>query len=161
VFLAGNGGAVPRHAELFATDVPPSKVIRIIDRFIMYYIRTADKLMRTARWVEGFEGGLDRLKKIIIDDELGICADLDREMDDLVGTYYDEWKGVVEDPERRKHFRQFVNTVRLPKLGKRTQLTSTIGRAKASDRDYHRERSASTCRLGESCEFSTMIFGRG
>jgi nitrite reductase (NAD(P)H) len=94
VYLAGNGGANPKHAQLFATDVPPSKVIRIIDRFIMYYIRTADKLMRTARWIEQMQGGIERLKKIIIDDELGICADLDREMDELVGTYYDEWRWV-------------------------------------------------------------------
>lgn len=110
LFLAGNGGANPRHAQLFATDVPPSQVIRMIDRFIIYYIRTADKLMRTARWIEQFEGGLERLKKIIIHDELGICAELDKQMDELVGTFYDEWKAVVQDPERRKQFRQFVNT---------------------------------------------------
>ncbi|KZT30290.1 nitrite reductase [Neolentinus lepideus HHB14362 ss-1] len=110
VFLAGNGGSNPRHATLFATDVPPSKVIRIIDRFLMYYIRTADKLMRTARWVEQFEGGIERLKKILLDDELGICAELEKEMDELVGTYYDEWAAVVKDLTRRKQFRQFVNT---------------------------------------------------
>ncbi|TFK51421.1 nitrite reductase [Heliocybe sulcata] len=110
IFLAGNGGSTPRHATLFATDVPPSKVIRTIDRFLMYYIRTADKLMRTARWVEQFEGGIERLKKILLDDELGICAELDKEMDELVGTYYDEWAAVVKDPNRRKQFRQFVNT---------------------------------------------------
>ncbi|EPQ53160.1 nitrite reductase [Gloeophyllum trabeum ATCC 11539] len=110
IFLAGNGGSNPRHATLFATDVPPSRVIRIIDRFLMYYIRTADKLMRTARWVEQFEGGVERLKKILLDDELSICAELEKEMDELVGTYYDEWAAVVKDPSRRKQFRQFVNT---------------------------------------------------
>ncbi|KAH0839338.1 hypothetical protein J3R83DRAFT_20 [Lanmaoa asiatica] len=110
VFLAGNGGSVPRHATLFATDVPPSKVIRILDRFLMYYIRTADKLMRTARWVEQFEGGIERLKRILLDDELGICEELEKQMDELVGTYSDEWSEVVKSPERRKQFRQFVNT---------------------------------------------------
>ncbi|KAB5593146.1 Nitrite reductase (NAD(P)H) large subunit [Ceratobasidium theobromae] len=110
IYLAGNGGSNPRHATLFATDVPPSKVVRIIDRFLMFYIRTADKLMRTARWIEQFEGGIEKLKKIILEDELGICADLDQEMDALVGTYQCEWTAVVRDPERRKQFRQFVNT---------------------------------------------------
>ncbi|KAG9119852.1 hypothetical protein FRC07_004917 [Ceratobasidium sp. 392] len=110
VYLAGNGGSNPRHGTLFATDVPPSKVVRIIDRFLMFYIRTADKLMRTARWIEQFEGGIEKLKKVILDDELGICADLDSEMDALVGTYQCEWTTVVKDPERRKEFRQFVNT---------------------------------------------------
>ncbi|KAF8491117.1 nitrite reductase [Gautieria morchelliformis] len=110
VYIAGNGGAKPRHGTLFATNVPPSKVVRIIDRYLMFYIRTADKLMRTARWVESFEGGVQKLKKILLDDELGICADLEREMDALVGTYADEWTAVVKSPERRKQFRQFVNT---------------------------------------------------
>jgi len=110
VFLAGNGGTNPRHATLFAKDVPPSKVVRILDRFLMYYIHTADKLMRTARWVEQFEGGIERLKKILLDDELGICEELEKEMEALVGTYYDEWSVVVKDPARRRQFRQFVNT---------------------------------------------------
>lgn len=66
VFLAGNGGSNPRHATLFAKDVPPSKVLRILDRFLMYYIRTADKLMRTARWVEQFEGGIEVCRTILI-----------------------------------------------------------------------------------------------
>lgn len=106
-------------------------MIRILDRFVMYYIRTADKLMRTARWLEGMEGGIEvsallvsvatkllnacwyiqKLRRVILDDELGICADLEREMDALVGTYYDEWRAVVDDPQRQKQFRQFVNTV--------------------------------------------------
>ncbi|KAG1736104.1 uncharacterized protein EDB91DRAFT_1142842 [Suillus paluster] len=110
IFLAGNGGSNPRHATLFATDVPPSKVVRILDRFLMYYIHTADKLMRTARWVEQFDGGMERLKKILLDDELGICEDLEREMGELIGSYADEWKAVVNDPARRRQFRQFVNT---------------------------------------------------
>ncbi|KAI0086009.1 nitrite reductase [Irpex rosettiformis] len=110
VFICGNGGAVPKHAVLFATDVPPSKVVRIVDRFLMYYIRTADKLMRTARWLEQMDGGIERLKKVLLDDELGICAELEQEMDELVGTYFDEWKTVVDDQERQKQFRQFVNT---------------------------------------------------
>lgn len=110
IFLAGNGGSNPRHATLFAKDVPPSKVIQILDRFLMYYIHTADKLMRTARWVEQFDGGIERLKTILLDDELGICADLEREMSELIGSYADEWKAVVDDPARRRQFRQFVNS---------------------------------------------------
>ncbi|TCD62454.1 hypothetical protein EIP91_006881 [Steccherinum ochraceum] len=110
IFICGNGGANPRHATLFARDVPPSRVIRILDRFLMYYIRTADRLMRTARWLESMEGGIEKLKKVVLEDELGICSDLEQEMDSLVGTYYDEWRSVVNDPERQKQFRQFTNT---------------------------------------------------
>ncbi|OCF75267.1 nitrite reductase [NAD(P)H], large subunit [Kwoniella mangroviensis CBS 8886] len=110
IFVGGNGGMKPRHAQLFAQDVPPSKVVRIIDRYLMYYIRTADRLVRTAPWLESLEGGIEKLRKVILEDELGICADLDAEMDNLIGTYEDEWKKAVEDPETRKRFRQFVNT---------------------------------------------------
>jgi nitrite reductase (NAD(P)H) len=76
----------------------------------MFYIRTADKLMRTAPWLESLEGGIDKLRRIILNDELGICADLDAEMDALIGTYEDEWKRAVQDPDLRKHFRAFVNS---------------------------------------------------
>lgn len=110
IYLAGNGGANPKHAILFAQDVPPSLVTRIIDRYLMLYIRMADKLMRTARWIEQYEGGIDKLRKIIIEDELGICADLDQEMEDIIATYVDEWSVVTKDEERQKQFRQYVNT---------------------------------------------------
>ena len=86
IYVGGNGGATPRHAQLFVTDVPPSQVVQILDRYLMFYIKTADKLTRTARWLENFEGGLEKLRKIIIDDELGICAELDKEMNALVGV---------------------------------------------------------------------------
>ncbi|KAH9920537.1 nitrite reductase [Epithele typhae] len=124
IFVCGNGGANPRHATLLANDVPPSKVIKIVDRFIMYYIRTADKLMRTARWLEAMDGGIEKLRKVILDDELGICADLEQEMEALVGTYYDEWKIVTEDPVRQKQFRQFVNT---DERAKQTEMITERG----------------------------------
>ncbi|KAK7449732.1 hypothetical protein VKT23_013207 [Stygiomarasmius scandens] len=110
VFVCGNGGTNPRHATLLASDVPPSKVVKILDRFFMYYIRTADKLMRTARWLEEMDGGIEKLRKVILEDELGICAELEAEMNSLVGSYFDEWKAILDDTEGQKRFRQFVNT---------------------------------------------------
>ncbi|KAF8587207.1 nitrite reductase [Ramaria rubella] len=130
LFIGGNGGAKPRHATLFATDVPPSKIVRIIDRYLMFYIRTADKLTRTARWVESFDGGIQKLRKILLDDELGICADLEKEMDTLVGTYADEWAAVVNNPERRKQFRQFVNT---DETARGTELIMERGQKRPAD----------------------------
>ncbi|KAF8974666.1 hypothetical protein BDZ97DRAFT_1900252 [Flammula alnicola] len=114
VYVGGNGGAKPRHAELLAADVSQKKAIKIIDRFLMLYIQSADRLQRTARWVEslgeGGKNGLEYLKRVIIDDSLGICEDLDQSMDALVGTYFDEWAEVVRNPEKRALFRQFANT---------------------------------------------------
>ncbi len=110
LYVCGNGGAKPRHADLFATDIDEATAIRYIDRFLMYYIFTADKLTRTATWVEQLEGGLDHVKDVVIHDKLRICDELEQRMQHLVDTYQCEWKAVVEDPEKRKLYRQFINT---------------------------------------------------
>src|SRR5215471_5050355 len=110
LYVCGNGGAKPRHADLLAADLDEETALKYIDRFLMYYIQTADRLTRTSVWLENMEGGIERLREIIIDDKLGICAELERMMQHLVDTYECEWTKVVNDPERRKAFRQFVNT---------------------------------------------------
>ena len=108
--VCGNGGAKPQHGVLLAADLDEETCIKYIDRFLMYYIHTADKLTRTATWFNQLEGGIEYLRRVIIDDHLGICAQLEEDMTHLVATYQCEWKAVVEDPERRKRFRHFVNS---------------------------------------------------
>lgn len=76
----------------------------------MFYIRTGDRLQRTARWLENLEGGMKYLKQVILDDVLGICEDLERQMSELVRTWYDEWKVALKDPATRAQFKQFKNT---------------------------------------------------
>ncbi len=110
LFVGGNGGMKPRHAQLFATDLDDETLIKYIDRFLMFYVRTADRLQRTSVWMENLEGGLDYLKQVIIEDSLGICKDLEAQMDAVVGSYQCEWKTTIEDPEKLKRFRQFVNS---------------------------------------------------
>ncbi|TVY85036.1 Nitrite reductase [NAD(P)H] [Lachnellula suecica] len=110
IFVGGNGGASPRHSEILAKDVPPDDVVPIIDRYLMFYIRTADKLQRTARWLENLPGGIKYLREVVLEDKLGICASLEAQMEELVGTFFDEWAEAIKDPERSKHFQQFANT---------------------------------------------------
>ena len=110
VFVGGNGGAKPRHSELLAKDVPPDDVVPILDRYLMFYIRTADKLQRTARWVEQLPGGIKYLREVVLEDKLGICAELEKQMNDLVGTFFCEWTAVLSDPAKRAQFNQFANT---------------------------------------------------
>ncbi|QFT56255.1 nitrite reductase large subunit NirB [Microbulbifer sp. THAF38] len=110
LFVAGNGGMRPRHADLFATDLDDETLIRYIDRFLMFYVRTADKLQRTSVWLESLDGGLDYLREVIIDDKLGICAELEAQMSRVVDSYQCEWKSAINDPEKLKRFRQFVNS---------------------------------------------------
>ncbi|MEQ9547971.1 MAG: nitrite reductase large subunit NirB [Marinobacter sp.] len=109
LYVCGNGGMRPRHADLFATDLSDEELIRTIDRVLMFYVRTADRLQRTSVWMENLEGGLDYLKEVALEDSLGIGKELEEHMESIVGTYQCEWKTAVEDPEKRKRFREFVN----------------------------------------------------
>lgn len=110
LYVCGNGGSQPRHADLLATDLDEETAIRYIDRFLMYYIATADKLTRTARWLEQLEGGLEHLREVIIDDKLGICAELESQMQQLVDGFRCEWTETVRDPQKRALFRHFANS---------------------------------------------------
>jgi nitrite reductase (NADH) large subunit len=110
LYVCGNGGMKPRHAELIASNLDEATVVKLVDRFLMFYVRTADRLQRTSTWRENLEGGLDYLKSVVVDDKLGIGAELEADMQLVVDTYSCEWKNAVEDPEVRKRFRHFVNS---------------------------------------------------
>ncbi|MBB3212177.1 nitrite reductase (NADH) large subunit [Herbaspirillum sp. Sphag1AN] len=110
LYVCGNGGMKPRHAELLAADLDRDTLIRMIDRFLMFYVRTADRLQRTSIWRDNLEGGLDYLKQVVVDDKLQLGAALEAEMQHVVDTYECEWKKAVSDPETRKRFRHFVNS---------------------------------------------------
>jgi nitrite reductase (NADH) large subunit len=110
LYVGGNGGAKPRHADLLASDIDEETVIKYIDRFLMFYIATADRLTRTSTWIEKLEGGIEHLKEVIIDDSLGICAELEQQMAYLVETYRCEWAAVVQNPEARARFQHFANS---------------------------------------------------
>jgi nitrite reductase (NAD(P)H) len=110
IFVGGNGGAKPRHSELLAKDVAPTEVIPILDRYLMFYIRTADKLQRTARWVESLPGGIAYLRDVILHDKLGINASLEAQMQELVDSFFDEWAEAINTPSIAAKFRQFANT---------------------------------------------------
>jgi nitrite reductase (NADH) large subunit len=110
LYVCGNGGMKPRHAELLAADLDRPTLIRYIDRFLMFYIRTADRLQRTSTWRDNLEGGLDYLKQVVCEDSLGIAAELEADMARVIGAYECEWKKAVEDPATRRRFRHFVNS---------------------------------------------------
>ena len=109
LYVCGNGGSKPQHAELFATDIDKETLVKYLDRFLMFYIKTAEPLSRTATWLNKMDGGLAYLKNVVINDSLGICGQLEEEMQTLVNTYHCEWKEVIEDPALRKRFTHFVN----------------------------------------------------
>jgi nitrite reductase (NADH) large subunit len=109
MYVGGNGGATPAHAQLLAKDLDDETLLRYIDRYVVYYIRTAERLQRTARWMEELEGGLDHVHDVVVKDTLGIAADLEQVVAEHLETYRDEWAATLEDPERLRRFRGFVN----------------------------------------------------
>ncbi|MBW4421762.1 MAG: nitrite reductase large subunit NirB [Myxacorys californica WJT36-NPBG1] len=110
LYICGNGGMKPQHAQLLAADLDKETLIRYIDRFLMFYIRTANRLERTATWFNKLEGGMEYLQQVIIEDSLGICAELEAEMAHQVATYDCEWKATINDSTKLQRFRHFVNS---------------------------------------------------
>jgi nitrite reductase (NADH) large subunit len=114
LYVAGNGGANPAHARLLAGDLDTETLVRYLDRFLMYYIRTADRLQRTAAWVDALDGGLDRVREVVVDDALGLGTELEAAMARHVASYTDEWRATLEDPEKLRRFVSFVNAPGTP-----------------------------------------------
>ncbi len=114
MYVGGNGGFTPRHAQLFAEDLTTEELIRAIDRFLLYYVRTADRLQRTAPWLESVEGGIEHVRAVVLEDSLGIGEELDAMMADHVADYRDEWAETLADPEKLRRFDSFVNAPETP-----------------------------------------------
>ncbi|MGW1210546.1 nitrite reductase large subunit NirB [Streptomyces sp. NPDC002499] len=114
LYVGGNGGATPRHADLLAQDLTDTELIRLIDRFLMLYIRTADRLERTSVWLERIPGGLDHIREVVVEDSLGICEELESLMAAHVSNYADEWATTINDPEKLGRFVSFVNAPDTP-----------------------------------------------
>jgi nitrite reductase (NADH) large subunit len=110
LYVCGNGGIKPQHAQLLAADLDKETLIRYIDRFLMFYIRTANRLERTATWFNKLEGGMEYLQQVVINDSLGIAAELEAEMEHQVATYACEWEATLKDPIKLQRFQHFVNT---------------------------------------------------
>ncbi|AMK76633.1 MULTISPECIES: nitrite reductase large subunit NirB [Methylomonas] len=110
LYVCGNGGMKPRHADLFATNLDKATLIRLIDRVLIFYVRTADRMQRTSVWMENMEGGLDYLKSVVIDNKLGLCDELEQQMQYVIDSYQCEWKTTLEDESKLKRFRHFINS---------------------------------------------------
>ena len=114
LYIGGNGGATPRHAQLLVGDLTDDQLIRYIDRTVMFYIRTAERLQRIAPWLEALDGGIDHLRDVVCDDSLGLAAELEGRMEAHVAGYVDEWSAVLDDPDKLARFVSFVNAPEAP-----------------------------------------------
>ncbi|MFS2223777.1 nitrite reductase large subunit NirB [Pantoea sp. B65] len=109
LYVCGNGGMKPRHADLFASDLDAPTLLRYVDRLLMFYVRTAERLQRTSVWMDNMAGGLDYLRAVVIEDRLGIASELEQEMQRVVDAYQCEWQTTLANPDRLALFRTTVN----------------------------------------------------
>jgi nitrite reductase (NADH) large subunit len=137
LYVGGNGGMQPAHAQLLASDLDDDTLIRYIDRYLVYYIRTADRLQRTARWIEDIDGGLEHVRGVVVDDSLGLADELEATMRRHVDDYQDEWAATLADPERLRRFRSFVNAPDAPDIGiPRVTERGQLRPARADDAEH-------------------------
>ena len=144
LYVCGNGGMKPRHAELIASDLSKAELVRLVDRFLMFYVHTADRLQRTSTWRDNLEGGLGYLKDVLIQDTLGLGAQLEAEMQHVVDTYQCEWKTAVNDPVTRQRFRSFVNSDKKDEHIVFVEERGQIRPARAAERKAEAETSAAS-----------------
>lgn len=109
LYVCGNGGMKPRHTDLLAQGLDKETLIKYIDRFLLFYVKTADRLQRTSVWMDNLEGGLDYLKQVVIEDSLGLASEFESQMEAVVDSYQCEWKTTIESPEKLKRFSHFIN----------------------------------------------------
>jgi len=108
LYICGNGGTKPRHADLLVADIDEDTAIKYIDRFLMYYIRTADRLQRTSVWLDKIEGGIEHVRNVVVNDSLGIAEQLEADIQKLIDGYVCEWKDAIDSPAKRDLFRHFA-----------------------------------------------------
>lgn len=112
LYVCGNGGMKPRHADLLAADLDRDTLLHYLDRFMMFYIRTGDRLQRTSLWLESMDGGIDYLRSVIVDNKLGLNTQLETELARLRAAVECEWTATVQDPQQQRHFSTFINSDR-------------------------------------------------
>ncbi|MDV5146340.1 nitrite reductase large subunit NirB [Streptomyces sp. SBC-4] len=135
LYVCGNGGTNPRHADLLASDLSAAGLFALIDRFLMYYVRTGERLERTSAWLERLGGGMEHLRAVLIEDSLGLCAELEAQMDRHVAAYRDEWQAVLDDPAALARFEPHVAGVEFLEPGRGRAAVLADGTEAALFRD--------------------------
>ena len=101
IYLGGAAGGTVRKGDLLCTVDTHDEVLKYMGRFIQYYREHGRYLERTYLFVERI--GIDTLRKILVEDSLGICAHLDADIQKAVDAYRDPW----QEAERPAYHAQF------------------------------------------------------
>jgi nitrite reductase (NADH) large subunit len=113
IYVGGAAGSRVRKGDIMAIVDSHEDVIRLTGRFMQWYREQARYLERTYDFVERV--GIDRVRRIIVDDEEGIAARLDTEIARAADSYVDPWQEAVTPV----HPSQFVPVLEVPRGGSR------------------------------------------
>jgi nitrite reductase (NADH) large subunit len=89
ISAGGAAGASVRKSDVLCRVRTQEEALRVIGRFLIYYRDNAKWLERTYDFVPRV--GLEKLRKILIDDELELCDYFDREVEATIAAYADPW----------------------------------------------------------------------
>jgi nitrite reductase (NADH) large subunit len=89
IYVGGAAGGSVRKGDRLCTVDTEDEVLTCIGRFIQYYREHGRYLERTYHFLERI--GIDNLRKILLEDSLGICANLDAGIQKAVDAYIDPW----------------------------------------------------------------------
>jgi nitrite reductase (NADH) large subunit len=101
IYVGGAAGGSVRKGDLLCTVDTHDEVLLYMGRFIQYYREHGKYLERSYSFLERV--GIDTLRKILVEDSLGICAHLDAEIQKAVDAYRDPW----QESERPAYHAQF------------------------------------------------------
>jgi nitrite reductase (NADH) large subunit len=101
IYVGGAAGGSVRKGDLLCTVDTHDDVLRYMGRFMQYYREHGKYLERSYGFVERV--GIDTLRKVLVDDSLGICAHLDAEIQRAVDAYCDPWHE-AEEPAYHAQF---------------------------------------------------------
>ncbi len=90
VYIGGAAGSRVRKGDILCVVSSHEEVLKYMGRFMQYYRENGRYLERTYDFVERM--GIDKLRKILIENAEGICQRLDEEIQSIVDAYKDPWQ---------------------------------------------------------------------
>ena len=107
IYIGGAAGSRVRKGDVLCTVDTHDDVLKYMGRFMQFYRENAKYLERTYGLVERI--GIDKLKRILVDDSEGICQRLDASIQSAVDAYVDPWLEASE-PIHPSQFTSVLNS---------------------------------------------------
>ncbi len=89
ILVGGAAGAHVRRTDVLCRVNTQDEAMQVIGRFLIFYRDNAKWIERTYDFVPRL--GIENLRKIIVEDSLGIVAALDAEVEKTIAAYVDPW----------------------------------------------------------------------